>query len=123
MIWKRFKFGKTEDVTLIEYGFGTTVNTIINGIRGSREEGDPYKGLVIKSGVPSPIGKDLGRDKSVDEFEPEVVMLFYNEESLDVILGYLTKIKKKFEEERLKEELKTSKKLIIRVDKDKEINK
>lgn len=131
MIFKNFRFGKTENTTLVEFGHGTTISTTMKGIKEFGGESLTYRGMVVKSSEPNPIAMDLGMCESVDKFEPELIMIFFNEESLDVIMGQLKKIKEGFEadslkkleikgeseEERWKRELRNSKKLIIRVDK------
>lgn len=90
MITKNSLYGKTKNVTVINFGQGTV--HMFNAAQ--KEFGD----IVLKSGKPIPLGKfDMkkhykGKTTS-DKIKPDVVMRFTNTKSIDVVIDRLNDLK------------------------------
>jgi len=91
---KKGKYGNIEDVTIVEFGFGTI--SIVNG------KADKHKSLFIKQKEFSPIGEKGEFKSNSDEFEPQIAIVFHNKESFDVFKEYVDNIERQFTEEQVK---------------------
>jgi hypothetical protein len=88
MVHKNVKISDVEGITLIESGLGTLQVTT-----GITTEG--IHSLVIRGNEYIPVGQESKNEEgtTTDDFKPDVMFLFHNEEGLDVILEYLLEIK------------------------------
>lgn len=85
MITKKARFGKTKDVTMLEFGRGGI------GLIGVQNFG--VKCILLKNIKNQQIGTPFDPGKDVDDFEPDVVISFLNKESFDVFYYYVQQIK------------------------------
>lgn len=92
MITKNAKFGKKDDVMLVEFGNGTVhmFNSIIKE--------DNQAAILFTDGKPMPLGK-MGKDdypdaKHSDDINLKLVIKFKNIASVDVLIDQLKDIKK-----------------------------
>lgn len=83
-------YGNVPDVTIVAFGKGSVIMTC------SSNKEDVRESLLFKSCEPVPIGSSTGRVNNSDEFEPEVVLTFYNKESFEVFKSYVDKIAEKY---------------------------
>lgn len=82
MITKKQKFGKHE-VTLLEFGNGT-----IHVQSAMHKEG--FSSVLFKTADPTPIGTEHEtKGMTSDEYNPEVVMVFRDKDSIDVVVEKL----------------------------------
>ena len=86
------KFGNVDNVTIVEFGNGTL--SITNG------RGDGHKTIFIKEKEFSPIGESGPLLGDSDKFKPDIAIVFKNEESFNVFLEYVDKIKNEYIAER-----------------------
>lgn len=87
MIYKKIDFAKTKDVTVLEFGKGD--------IKVQPASGVDYESLMFKTSKPYPIGTNhKSKGKNSDWFKPEVVMIFPNINSIDVVIERLNIVRK-----------------------------
>jgi hypothetical protein len=93
MIKQNKKYGNIKNVTIVEFGSGTT--RIVNA------NGEGYKALLLGSQKePKKIGEIGEKFPTSDEFNPEVVITFWNEESFTVFEDFVKNIREEFDGEK-----------------------
>lgn len=84
MIYTKQNFGTLKNKTIIEIGEGSVGVSSGGNIATFRS--------IEKTNV----GRDLGRG-TLEEIDPEILMVFNNEEGLDVVIRALNLVKQEFE--------------------------
>lgn len=94
MIRRNDKYGNVEDVTIVEFGYGTL--SITNSIANDYS----YQSLLIKSqSAPQKIGSIGGiKHENSDDFNPELAIVFHSEESFSVFEEFVKNIRKEYDE-------------------------
>jgi len=86
-------FGNVENVTVIEFGHGTL--SVVNGTN------DGYKSLLIREKEFSPIGEKGEFKADSDEFEPQIAIIFHNQESFEIFKEYVNNIDIEFKKKNI----------------------
>lgn len=91
MIKKNATFSQLTDVTILEFGTGDILVSEGHGIEND------YTAVMFKNQEPKGIGveDDTWRGKTSDELQPDVIMIFTNPNSIDVIVDKLQKAKER----------------------------
>lgn len=96
MIYKDINYADTPKVTVAEFGNGTIQ------IASGQAFDNSYKGLYMKSQKePKVIGAVGDPASNTDEFKPEIVITFSNEESFSVFEEYVKNIRAEFDKEKI----------------------
>ena len=85
MIYKNAKVGSVTGVTVCEMGFGG-----VTMVPSNPQPNTPVSLLIKSQNPPTPIGvKMTCEEKTSDEYKPELVLMFHNEESIDAVISSL----------------------------------
>lgn len=97
MIKKNENYGISEDVTIAEFGMGDII------VAEGHIEGESVGVLLMANDEPNEIGTDHPprEGKTTDELKQDIIMIFKNIESLDVVIGALERVKEKMQESSL----------------------
>lgn len=94
---RKIKYGNIENVIVVEFGHGTT--RVVN----SSNKDDGHKAILLGSNSePKNIGEVGEKFPTSDEFNPEVSIVFWSEESFLVFEEFVKNIRKEYDEERSK---------------------
>lgn len=86
MIHKNVRFGNIKNVTVVEFGKGTL--SVVDGKSSSVSN----RGILIKEQEYCPIGEVRGTSNTSDDFQPQVVLLFNNIQSVAVLKEYVDNV-------------------------------
>jgi len=93
MIIKNKMYGNITKVTVAEFGKGTILTNV--GIN----DNNLYVSVLLKTDKkPKKIGFRESFKGTSDDFKPEIALVFYNKESIDVLIERIQEAKKLFDE-------------------------
>ena len=89
MIFKE-KYGNIENVTIVQFGFGTT--RVVNS------SGETHKAILLGAeDEPKQIGEIGAKHITSDSFKPDIAIVFHCEKSFSVFEEYVKNIRKEYE--------------------------
>lgn len=90
---KKLTFGNVDNVTVASFGFGT--------VRVVNSTGKNHKAILLGSNKePKEIGSIGDKHITSDEFNPEIAIVFHNEESFSVFEEFIQNIREEYNSEK-----------------------